>query len=196
MLSFGTLVLGGQVPSDALIVFIDDDDWLAPQLFARLRELAPAAADVDGFKWGSVLMGRSLHPSLDADASFALHPTLLLRPIQLRIATNNYAVSGAALRRLDIDTLFEHFHAQGEFESGRFAPDTVAQYLSCANKHPASSVSAFHLWGSEDFRRDPRADIERWAESVMSVRLPVDLAWMAAPRQQLAALLADTVGSR
>jgi hypothetical protein len=193
---FRTLVLRGQVPSDALIVFIDDDDWLAPQLFARLRELAPAAAGVDGFKWGSVLMGRTFHLALDADANFALHPTLLLRPIHGGIATNNYAVSGAALRRLGIDTLFEHDRAHVQFESGRFAPDTVAQYLSCANKHPASSVSAFLLWGSEDFRRDPRADIERWADGVMSVRLPVDLGWMAAPQQQLAALLADTVGSR
>ena len=55
--AFRTLTLAGEVPPDALVVFIDDDDWLAPHLFTRLRELAAAGAGVDGFNgvrcgWG------------------------------------------------------------------------------------------------------------------------------------------------
>jgi len=193
--AFHVLALAGEVPPDALVVFIDDDDWLAPHLFARLREFAAAGAGVDGFRWGPVRLGRDFKLTMDADAAFALRPTLTLRPID-RIYTNSYAVSGAALGRLGIDALFEDFDALTLFESGRFAPATVAQYLSCINKHPASSLVASFLLGSEDFRRDPRADIGRWSEGVMSVPLPVDLAWMEAPRQQLAALLADAARSR
>jgi len=193
--AFRTLALAGEVPPDALVVFIDDDDWLAPHLFTRLRELAAADAGVDGFKWGPVRLGRDFNLTMDADTAFALHPTLTLRPID-RIYTNNYAVSDAALGRLGIDAVCEAFSALTQFESGRFAPDTVAQYLSCTIRHPTSATVASFLLGSEDFRRDPRADIGRWSEGVMSVPLPVDLAWMDAPRQQLAALLADAARSR
>ena len=63
------------------------------------------------------------------------------------------------------------------------------------NKHPASTMAAHHLLGSEGFRRDLRADIRRWTEGVMAVPLPVDLAWMEAPRDQLAALLTDAARS-
>ena len=52
-------------------------------------------------------------------------------------------------------------------------------------------MAAHHLLGSKDFRRDLRADIRRWVEGVMAVPLPVDLVWMEAPRDQLAAFLTD-----
>ena len=191
------MALAGKVACDALVVFVDDDDWLAPHLFARLRQFTSVGAGVDGFRWGSVRLGRDFTqgPLPGADANFALHPTLTLRPIdQKAIHTNNYAVSGGALERLGIDAVCEHFHADG-LDAGRFALATVAQYLSCANKHPASTWAAYLLYGSEEFRRDLRADIRRWAEGVMTVALPVDLAWMAPPRDQLAALLADAAGS-
>jgi hypothetical protein len=191
------LSLAGKVPTDALVVFVDDDDWLAPHLFERLREFASVEADVDGFRWGSVLLGRDYKWTLDADANFALHPTVTLRPIdQSTIYTNNYAVSGATLRRLGIDAVCEDFDAHAEVDAGRFAPANIAQYLSCSNKHPASTLSAHFLVGSEEFRRDLRADIRRWAEGVTSVPLPVDLAWMAGPRERLAALMADAVDWR
>jgi hypothetical protein len=185
------LALAGKVPPGALIVFVDDDDWLAPHLFARLRAFTSVRAGVDGFRWGSVRLGRPGH-TLDADANFASRPTVTLRQIgQGTIYTNGYAVNGTALRRLGVDALCEHFDAQVQYESGRFAPATVAEYLSCANKHPAHTMAACALLGSEEYRRDLRADIKRWAESIMAVPLPVDLAWMAAPRDQLVALLAD-----
>src|SRR5258705_2543074 len=156
--AFRALALAGEVPSDGLVVFIDDDDWLAPHLFARLRELAAAGTGVNGFIWGSVRLGRDFKGTFDADANLALRPTLMLRSID-RIYTNNYAVSGAALGRLGIDALCEDYEAKKQFENGRFAPDTVAQYLSCAVKHPACSLVAAYLFGSEEFRRDLRADI-------------------------------------
>jgi hypothetical protein len=74
------LALAGKVPPDALVVFVDDDDWLAPHLFARLREFASVGAGVDGFRWGSVRLGRPGY-TLDADANFALRATVTLRQI-------------------------------------------------------------------------------------------------------------------
>jgi hypothetical protein len=73
----------GQVPTARAAIstswLVDDDDWLAPDLFARLREFASVRAGVDGFRWGSVRLGRGQY-ALDADANFALHPTVTLRP--------------------------------------------------------------------------------------------------------------------
>jgi hypothetical protein len=185
------LALAGKVSPDTLVVFVDDDDWLAPHLFVRLREFGSAGAAVDGFRWGSVRLGRPNY-SLDADANFASHPTVTLPPIDRGgISTNGYALSGSALERLGVDALCEHFDAARQYEAGRFAPATVAEYLSCANKHPAHTLAARHLLGSEEYRCNLRADIRRWAEGVMAVLLPVNLAWMVAPREQLAALLAD-----
>jgi hypothetical protein len=189
------LALAGKVPPDAFIVFVDDDDWLAPHLFARLREFASVGAGLDGFRWGMVRLGRDLYTS-DADANFALHPTVTLRPIdQKTIYTNNYAVRGIALERLGVDAVCECLDAQAQYNTGRFAPATVAEYLSCTTKHPASTMAAHHLLGSEGFRCDLRADIRRWAEGVMAVPLPIDLAWMEVPRDQLAALLTDAARS-
>jgi hypothetical protein len=189
--SLRALALAGKVPPDALVAFVDDDDWLAPHLFVRLREFASAGAGVDGFRWGSVRLGRPGYTS-DADANFASHPTVALPQIHRgRLSTNSYAVSGAALERLGVDALCEHFDASMQYEAGRFAPATVAEYLSCANKHPAHTMAARALLGSEEYRCDPRADIRRWAEGVMAVPLPINLAWIAAPRDQLAALLAE-----
>jgi hypothetical protein len=189
------LALAERVPPDALVAFVDDDDWLAPHLFARLREFASVGAGVDGFRWGMVRLGRDLYTS-DADANFALHPTVTLRPIdQMTIYTNNYAVRGIVVERLGVDGVCECLDALAQYNAGRFAPATVAEYLSCTNKHPASTMAAHHLLGSEKFRRDLRADIRRWVEGVMAVPLPVDLAWMEAPRDQLAALLTDAVRS-
>jgi hypothetical protein len=188
------LALAGRVPPDALVAFVDDDDWLAPHLFARLREFAWVATGGDGFRWGVVRLGRDLY-TLDPDANFALHPTVTLRPIDQTIYTNSYALRGIALERLGVDAVCEHIDAQAQYDAGRFAPATVAEYLSCTNKHPASTMAAHHLLGSEEFRRDLRADIRRWVEGVMAVPLPVDLAWMEAPRDQLAALLTDAARS-
>jgi hypothetical protein len=188
------LALAGKVPPDALVVFVDDDDWLAPHLFARLREFASVRAGVDGFRWGMVRFGRAVYTS-DADANFASHPTVTLRPIDQTIYTNSYAVRGIVVERLGVDAVCECLDAQAQYDAGRFAPATVAQYLSCTNKHPASTMAAHHLLGSGEFRRDLRADIRRWVEGVMAVPLPVDLAWMEAPRDQLAALLTDAARS-
>src|SRR5690349_6228572 len=41
---------------DDLAVFVDDDDWLAPDLFLRLRDV-PEGQNHDGMKWGSVRVG-------------------------------------------------------------------------------------------------------------------------------------------
>jgi hypothetical protein len=129
---------------------------------------------------------------LDADANFASRPTVTLRQIDQRtIYTNGYAVNGTALRRLGVDALCECFDANAQYDAGRFAPATVAEYLSCANKHPAHTMAARSLLGSEEYRRGLRTDIKRCAESIMAVPLPVDLPWMATPRDQLVALLAD-----
>jgi len=149
------LALAGKVPPDALVVFVDDDDWLAPHLFSRLREFASVGAGVDGFRWGLVRLGRDRYNLDDADAGFALHPTVILRPIDEEgIYTNGYAVSGAALGRLGVDAVCEHLDAYTSTKPGGSRPTPWHNISPVPTKHPAHNVAARALLDSEEYRRD------------------------------------------
>ena len=159
---------------DDLSVFIDDDDWLSPDLFERLR------ADIalsGGAKWGSVRVG------LDFSSPPGVHPedVFLLRPIDRLIYTNNYAVTGRALQRLGSGALFEHGAAQSEFDRGTYGPATVPEYLSVANKHPCCFMAAGPLLASPLFMANPRAVLLQFARALEGVRSPPGLQWMLSP---------------
>ena len=163
---------------DDLITFVDDDDWLSPALFERLRA---EAARSDGVKWGSARVG------LDFTSPPGVHPedVFLLRPMDRLIYTNNYAVIGRALQRLGSGALFEHGAAQSEFDQGTYGPVTVPEYLSVANKHPCCFMAAGPLLGSPSFMADPRAVLLQFARALEGVRPPPGLEWMASPLHAL-----------
>jgi len=95
---------------DDLIVFVDDDDWLAPDLFIRLRDVPGSH---DGMKWGSIRVGPVFSPSPQTQPQGVLYP----RPIDQVLYTNNYAVTGRALLRAGVEQLFEHRDAQRQFDA-------------------------------------------------------------------------------
>jgi hypothetical protein len=172
---------------DDLVVFADDDDWLAPDLFIRLRE----ASDYrDGAKWGSIRVG----PVFSHLAETQTHGVFYARPIDRVLYTNNYAVTGRTLARLGFEQLFEHRDAQKQFDVGAYRPSTVPQYLSAANKHPCSTMAALFFLSFEPFRRNPRAEISRFADALAQSSLEPNAPWITEPVRQLHSLVDAAVG--
>lgn len=172
---------------DDLIVFVDDDDWLAPDLFIRLRD-APGRGD--GAKWGSIRIGPLFSPSPETQPQRVLYS----RPIDQVLYTNNYAVTGRSLMRLGIEHLFEHRDAQKQFDIGAYGPNTIPQYLSAANKHPCSTMAALFFLSFEPFRRDPRTEISRFADALTQSSLDPNTHWIAEPLRTLHSLVEAAVG--
>jgi hypothetical protein len=172
---------------DDLVVFVDDDDWLAPDLFIRLRD---AADGHDGAKWGSIRVG----PVFSHLQQTPAHGIFYARPIDETLYTNNYMVSGRALARLGVDELFEHRDAQRKFDAGTYRPKTVPRYLSAANKHPCSTMAALFFLSFEPFRRNPRAEISRFADALMRSSAEANTPWIVEPVRTLHSLLEVAVG--
>jgi hypothetical protein len=172
---------------DDLVVFVDDDDWLAPDLFIRIRDTADSQ---DGAKWGSIRIGPVFSQSPQAPA----HGVLYARPIDQVLYTNNYAVTGRSLMRLGVEQLFEHRDAQRQFDAEAYRPKTVPQYLSAANKHPCSTMAALFFLNCEPFWRDPRAEISRFADALAQSSLEPDTPWIAEPVRKLHSLVEVAVG--
>lgn len=174
---------------DDLVVFVDDDDWLAPDLFMHL----PKGSDFqDGAKWGSIRIGPVFSHLLDTQP----HGVFYARPVDRVLYTNNYAVTGRALMRLGMNQLFEHRDAQMQLDAQAYRPKTVSQYLSVANKHPCSTMAALFFLKSEPFRRDPRAEICRFADALAHLLLEANAPWLADPVRKLHGLVEAAVGRR
>lgn len=172
---------------DDLVVFVDDDDWLAPNLFKCLRD---ESDNNDGAKWGSIRVG----PVFSHLPQTQTHGIFYARPIDQIIYTNNYALTGRVLARIGLENLFEHRDAQKQFDVGAYRPKTVPQYLSVANKHPCSTMAALFLMGFEPFRRDPRAEISRFADALAQLPPEPNTKWTAEPVRRLLSLVESAVG--
>jgi hypothetical protein len=172
---------------DDLVVFVDDDDWLAPDLFIRLREVSDVH---DGAKWGSIRVG----PVFSHSTGGQTHDVFYVRPVDQVLYTNNYAVTGRALVRLGIEQLFEHRDAQRQFDVGAYRPETIPCYLSAANKHPCSTMAALFFLTFEPFRRDPRAELSRFADALAQLSPQPNTPWIAEPVQKLHSLVETAVG--
>jgi hypothetical protein len=177
---------GLTLDADDLVVFVDDDDWLAPDLFGRLRS---SLDNSDGAKWGSVRIG------VDFGSPPGVHPedVFLLRPVDRLIYTNNYAITGRALHRLGDDALFEHGAAQTACDHGSFRPVTLPAYLSVANKHPCCFMAAGPLLGSPHFMTEPRAALRQFAGALERVTPAPGLEWVTPPLGSLIALVRAAV---
>mgnify|MGYP001213433663 CR=1 FL=1 len=162
-------------PPDALVVFVDDDDWLAPDLFDVLAREAPKP--VNGVWWGSILVG----PQLTGLDAYLNDPVIELRPLERVIYTNNYAVTGRALKWHGYGRLFEHYHADRRFRKFWWPPKKVPLYLSAASKHPCSTVVVQFLMERPEFHADPRRFVVRYAEQLAQTQIPPAYGWLAAP---------------
>lgn len=118
------------IERDHYYLFIDDDDWLSPNI---VSELSPAIEAGDhGVVWGSI--------------AFGTHKTgaLQIREIDGFCYTNNYVVSGNLLiESLEKGTSpAQHWDAASILQ-GR--AHTVPKYLSVTNKSPSSTCYLMHV---------------------------------------------------
>lgn len=173
---------------DDLIVFVDDDDWLAPGLFDELEAACPRP--FNGIWWGSILVG----PPFTSYEASQTSPIIELRPMQRVIYTNNYAVTGRALNWHGYGRLFEHYHADRRFRKFWWPARNVPLYLSAASKHPCSTVSVQFFMAQPEFRADPRRHVERFADQLAEADIPPAYEWLRAPVRQVEDLVRRALG--
>ena len=157
-----------------LIYFTDDDDWVIPDLFAVLR-----SHDIqDGFLWSSIRVGPG--PAVVEKRAFSNE-----------FYTNNYCVSGRAVRRLGLDAVFEHYGAQKAAELGAFILAKLELYLSCANKHPCCTVNILHDPGF-----DIRLDTPKFLEQLSNAVLDEQTSWLGPYINDLRKIVSIAVPSK
>jgi len=177
----------GSAPPGGRICFVDDDDWMAPNLFESLR--APASGE-DGVLWGSLRLGRVFAPD-----GYAV-PIVQHRPLDHIVYTNNYAVTARALQRLGRTALFEHDAAQRSFDRPDFVIAASRQYLSCAVKHPCCTMSVNYLMSQESFRADPRREMAAFVAGLEALALDGLEPWLRGPFTRFRRVMADAVRLR
>lgn len=165
---------------DHLYLFIDDDDWYAPDIGKHLSGADPRTCDA--VLWGSAVFGRGI--TLRMDRVFW---------------TNSYAVSGTFLlqREENLRRVSQHFGAQSTFYGKPrsflrrlgfrsllrklFVPAyrtvvTLDRYCSATNKHPASTVVLESL-GDNPTADDLRRLIQETVRANRSAIIPPEFLW-------------------
>lgn len=174
--------LPARAADDDLFYFTDDDDWVAPHLFEALRANFSGG---DGFLWKSLAVAKLLN----SDAPF-----LQKRRFDDIIYTNNYAVTGRALKLLGVPAVFEHYAAQTRFDGGDLKLDKIPEYLTCTNKHPCSAVWAqFNL---ELAQPDFRSVIAGLLDEIRKTRLDDESRWISPYLDLLEDVVARAMGGK
>lgn len=178
------LVTPATVPPGSLVVPVDDDDWLAPDLAARLREAWDGSTQ--GYSWRShILEARPLR-----------HPLRwilgLMRPVvpkgsRFTCSSNNYAfVAGSDAEEL----LRSHVQASRRFDAH---PDELRRLplaLSLQNRNLSSQTVLG--WGKPSIpRRRLLRRFRRYRELYDRVALPGDLSWARPCVAAMAALMRE-----
>jgi len=155
-------------PPAQLHFFIDDDDWLHPQLY---RELQPYLGESnDGYVFGNILCVSQIE----------------LRRIDDGCYTNNYAVSARFLRQAGVARVAQHWDANEAFHQPGFRSSRVPLYLSATNKHPASTMKLKDgLQGSELSAERLRYLVERFVDESADAVIPDAAAWVAPYTKQV-----------
>jgi hypothetical protein len=146
------------LPDDAWIAFVDDDDWFKPDI----ATLLPATEDLDGVIWQHSRAGWTD----EKDA-------VTIRPETGYCYTNNYAVSARYLKDHGLSPVFKHLDANDTFKSIRIK--RLAQVLSMTNKHGASAMFFLRLWRGE--RPGLLEAVVEYTAQVADPRCPTSTLW-------------------
>lgn len=151
--------------AERLCLFVDDDDWLHPDIAALLQ---PHIDDSDGYIFGNLLCVSRVE----------------LRRVEDGCYTNNYAVSSRFLeqRNGDLDPFVQHWDAHAIFHKAGFRRRYVPLYLSATNKHPASTMKL-----KDGLQNDPlcAATLRSMVEKFLGddAPTPAEAAWVQPYRE-------------
>ncbi|QTN18891.1 hypothetical protein HZ989_11690 [Brevundimonas sp. AJA228-03] len=162
---------------DDRLYFTDDDDWVSPDLFERLEQLP---SNGDGWLWNSVFVGKLFGDTPEEGPESRV---VRERPASDTVYTNNYAVTGAAFRRLGAGALVEHTNAQLALDGGRFVPVRSGEYLSAANKHLCCTVCIHYNQASEAFQSDMAGAVRLILDELAVTELSPRISWLAGALQ-------------
>ena len=107
-------------------LFIDDDDWIRPDILAAVE--ASECAGAEAFVWGSVAFGREEGPALT------------FRELDKTCYTNNYALDHRYFERQPSQAqgLCQHWEAESNIPKERLC--LIPDYLTVTNKNPTSTL--------------------------------------------------------
>ena len=139
-----------------IVLLCDDDDWYHPETVARLAAVDELATKV--VVWPDGVFGY-FAPKQNITRAAGL-PRLRLRARTLEepasgflVKTNNYAVSGALVRRQPrlLEAIWNHGNGGADeyIRTGRVDIAKLSTPLSVANRHPCSQLE----WASKHIRR-------------------------------------------
>lgn len=158
------------------LLFIDDDDWYAPDLVARLKvhDAAPTQAIV----WQSV----------------RLYGPAEIRPDRYCF-TNNYAITAEffAGEGKELAAVAQHFKAEEQVTRPGFPVTYCEEALSVANKHPCSPSIMLNLYGeiNDDILR---RHVDNYVAELRRLEPEPRLRWIEPSLAELADLFEDCLG--
>ena len=151
------------IRAEPVYLFIDDDDWLHPDIYRQIKpHLRP---DVDGYVFGNILCVSHIELRALGDGCY----------------TNNYAISGRFLqsRNGDFDCVAQHWAADASFHWPEFRLARIPLYVSATNKHPASTMKLKDgLHGKELSAATLRRLIEKFVDETARIVVPSEAAWV------------------
>ena len=154
-----------RVQPDDVVLLCDDDDWYHPQTVARLEA-------VDRLHDSVVVWPDGMYGFFAPKQNIA---RVLLPPIRLRhrplddlhaqcvVKTNNYALSGALLRRQPelVKACWSHDGADRYLKRTNLPVTTIAEPLSVVNRHPSSQLVLRRIMNSVEGGQDPALVLRR-----------------------------------
>lgn len=149
--------------TEPLYLFIDDDDWLYPNLYQVIKPYLNDAND--GYIFGNILCVSHVE----------------LRRVEDGCYTNNYAASRQFLRQDgNFDRVVQHWGANEAFHQPEFRLVHVPLYLSATNKHPASTMKLKDGLQESELSSDTlKRLIEKFVDATATVALSREAAWVA-----------------
>jgi len=172
----------GDVPEGAIVVPVDDDDWLAPDLAARLRDTYDPAAL--GYVWNRyVLEARPANPLRWLTGGRGRPPDHR----RFTCGTNNYAVIHTGAWSVAITG---HVKASRQFDAHPDAVRHLSLWLSIQNRNLSSQTVLG--WQGPALRPSRlRRRYRRHRRLYRNAALPPALAWARPYVDRMSALMAE-----
>jgi len=195
--------------SDAVVCFVDDDDWFAPNLHQRLEIVASGSCRHHAVRWAGAMYDGSMRnrfgPSLFAKPAVSLYRLIRgnsiseavvrrlilfwtkdspmpVLPADLLFMTNNYGITSRFVREMhSVACVTDHVEASRLFLKANVRVKTLPHdWLSLTNKHPCSAGVIGYITERKDPSNALVRHVDEFVKQTKAVQLPDVLDWSRA----------------